>query len=522
MRNFRLLHMPQRTKVLRVVSILAVVMLFLPSAIHASNWLDDWLSSKTSTSPGTLEGQQRGYATGGAFSAHVAQSTNDAVISVSAPRLSVGCGGIDFNMGSLSWLKAGQLEKKLQGILTNAAFLAFDMALDTLCPKCSALMKAAESLSSSLNGKAINDCAAAKGLVTTVAPMAEAAAGSLLTSSTETANNTGYSGGNQTWTDLTSAINPSNAQLPDSTAISTWWNGLQPPAGGTGGYGLNNPAYTSGCTGIYATIFGNGLPASLMSQVASQLGFPDGYAGLMAGLVGDVSIKEDMSSSYTPSCAQNANVKLDEMIAAPKWWAKDPSNSDPNSACVQVNAIQSGPYAGQSLQQYVASTMTGIATSLQSYQPLTPDQYTFINSMPTAILYAMRMAVASGQVGTMVDSLSGLTAKVWLAQSLNDLMTRVAAVNRVASGAAIGLNNSSDTCNLKPLIAGKYIEHQEQLFKTASTLTVALDRSMQDSLNTFTAQFSIAQTLTNMNDQIKKQTANVFGPAIAARATRYF
>lgn len=66
-------------------------------------FLDDWLKDAHSTSGNVINGQSRGFASGGSFSMHV-PSHNDALISTSPPKFSVGCGGVDANLGSISWL----------------------------------------------------------------------------------------------------------------------------------------------------------------------------------------------------------------------------------------------------------------------------------------------------------------------------------------------------------------------------------------------------------------------------------
>jgi len=62
-------------------------------------------------------------------------------------------------------MDSSYLVNKLQGILSGAASVAFDMALKTLCEQCANTIKNFEALSDQLNSMQIDDCAVSKELV---------------------------------------------------------------------------------------------------------------------------------------------------------------------------------------------------------------------------------------------------------------------------------------------------------------------------------------------------------------------
>ena len=137
-----------------------LIALLLPS-VASSAWVDDWLQQQTTTSPSYFPGQQRGYYSGGSFNARW-PSTTDYPITIEPPRIKSGCGGIDVFMGGASFMNTDYLVDKLQGILTGAAAVAFDLALKTLCEQCSNTIKNFEAIADKLHSMQLEECAAAK------------------------------------------------------------------------------------------------------------------------------------------------------------------------------------------------------------------------------------------------------------------------------------------------------------------------------------------------------------------------
>lgn len=150
---------------MKVNILISIIMATFMLAGNASaEWVDDWLTQRTTTSPNYFSGQQRGYYSGGSFSARWPNSV-DYPITVEMPRIKSGCGGIDVFMGGFSFMNTDYLVDKLQGILSGTASVAFDLGLKTLCEQCSNTIKNFEALSDKLNSMQIDECAAAKELV---------------------------------------------------------------------------------------------------------------------------------------------------------------------------------------------------------------------------------------------------------------------------------------------------------------------------------------------------------------------
>ena len=71
-------------------------------------------------------------------------------ISVQAPRVSVGCGGIDAEFGGFAFLKEN-LVKLFQNITSVAPAFAFQFALKTLCSQCSATLQELQQIANQFN-----------------------------------------------------------------------------------------------------------------------------------------------------------------------------------------------------------------------------------------------------------------------------------------------------------------------------------------------------------------------------------
>lgn len=480
----------------RVLVPLIAAALFSQATAGNAGWMDDWYQSKTSTGPSYFEGQARGYVSGGSFSARWPSHT-DYPISASPPRLSIGCGGIDAFAGSISFLKPDMMVKKLQNILTNSAFLAFDMALDTLCPKCSALMKAAEDISNKLNAMSINDCNAAKGMVSGLRPLQEGVTAALWEDKGSEAMSKGF-------TDSLDSYKNMIPSMPTKDDINTWWNSQsgKPPTF------VDN---VSGCPGILAQLFPSDktqYPVSVMDTIGDTLGFPRAHVRMMEGLVGDILINDDQSVNYLDACAGNKALDLDSFINGVY------EEMDDSGECVLATSDQ------QALIQYVSTTMQSVADKLKTGTALSDTESAFITSVPVSVLYGLRVGIGSGQESMMISNLSQITAIAWMQRSLQDLLSRADSIMRIAAKANRNFSNGSDTCNLK-VAGGNFTESYKTMSQHVTDVISMLNEQSASSMKQFETSFAIAQNLKKLNDEIKNYTSQHFGPSVAARAMRY-
>ncbi len=157
----------------RICSILVMLSIITaPIGVYAdemSNYMIDTLNNLSNLTPHAYEGQQRGYFIGGSLSTRI---PNDVIqpFSYTPPQFHVGCNGIDVVMGGFSYLNFDYIVKKLQSILQAAPFLAFDIAIQTLCEQCRSAMNSAEHFSQLINKLNFSSCKSAEALVAALTP----------------------------------------------------------------------------------------------------------------------------------------------------------------------------------------------------------------------------------------------------------------------------------------------------------------------------------------------------------------
>lgn len=136
------------------------MLLLSTSQCFASEWFDSLMNQNVST-PAVYMSQQRGYFTAGGIQSRTPNSRLR-FVSVTPPKMTAGCGGIDMFWGGFTFLNPEYLIQAFQNILSHAPAFAFDLALKTLCESCSETMKALENIANKLNSMAGDECAIAK------------------------------------------------------------------------------------------------------------------------------------------------------------------------------------------------------------------------------------------------------------------------------------------------------------------------------------------------------------------------
>ena len=383
----------------RLILVASTVLLLLPLQLNAA-WVDDWLQQKTTTAPNYLQGQQRGYYSAGSFSARW-PNTATYPITVESPRVKGGCGGIDLFMGGFSFMDSSYLVNKLQGILSGAASVAFDMALKTLCEQCANTIKNFEALSDQLNSMQIDDCAASKELVGMVM------------------DENGFHSTEVMKERLGTAIKENKL----SQGIADMWhqaseqdkaNNNVPQAGD-----ISNAM--SGCNfELTSTFLASG---SLLDNVGSKMGVPANHIDLIRGLIGDVKLEGAVNAykvTYESPCSEN-NPDDIKSFANGDVYAKASGGN-----CHQITDTN------RDLNQYVASTLLTIANKVENKGTLTTTEQTFLATSPLAALPIIKTAVTTDMKAAVIGSLADITAKAYALQMLSDLYVRAEIVARKA------------------------------------------------------------------------------------------
>jgi len=132
---------------------------------YSESWVDEWFDAATYNGSESFEAQNRHFISGGSFSVRSRVKT-DYPITISTPKISSGCGGIDGFMGGFSFLDADYLVDKAQRMMQSAPYIAVDMALKTMSKEFSDTIKAGEDIISQLNGIQLNECTSMKPVIT--------------------------------------------------------------------------------------------------------------------------------------------------------------------------------------------------------------------------------------------------------------------------------------------------------------------------------------------------------------------
>jgi len=488
----------------RTIVAVSIAGLFSSATFVMAAWVDDWITQKTSSSPGYYQGQQRGYATMGGFNARW-QTGTDYPLSVNPPKFKAGCGGIDFFGGSISMLNMDMLVAKLQRILQNSAGIAFNMALETVCPKCANIMNVMEQMSNQLNGMGMNDCSIAKGLTVDIRDAGK----SVLKNINDTTIGEGVEkslsdGYEQAKRELTAANGTNVRGALDwlNTKMST------PP---------NKDPQKSACPVDGSDLFPQflwGNPVSVLDSIGTKLGLDSSYVSLMRGLVGDITVSsatEGYDISVIAGCSKN-NTKdgnLDiEAIKKGTIYAKAADGTC--SQIVDANA---------NLVTYVTTQMNNIETKMRSKATLTTSEEAFITQSPLPIAYALKMGIGSGQSGVIISNLSNITATAYAIASISDLSNSISTLMQIGDEQnAKKMKNSTD-CNLDVHLEGLK-ESSKELRGRINQLNVALGAKMQEQLSQYNNVATLVNQLQNLSNQLERDLALRYGPSVARRAIK--
>jgi len=81
-------------------------------------------------------------------------------VNIQIPRMSQGCGGIDYTMGGFSYLKPEYLIEKLKAMSAAAPAFVYQMAISSLCKDCQNILNELEKMSQMVNGMGLDSCTA--------------------------------------------------------------------------------------------------------------------------------------------------------------------------------------------------------------------------------------------------------------------------------------------------------------------------------------------------------------------------
>lgn len=121
------------------------------------------------TGPQVLTGQTGTTFAGGSLYMRAPQR-NYQLAHLALPSIRAGCGGIDLFAGSFSFMNAEQLTAMLRNLANNAIGVAFVLAMESMTPELTGVIKWAQDIANKVNSMNLTSCQMATGLVTAAWP----------------------------------------------------------------------------------------------------------------------------------------------------------------------------------------------------------------------------------------------------------------------------------------------------------------------------------------------------------------
>lgn len=118
----------------------------------------------STTSPGYYQTEARNAFVAGGFDVHFANNSFQ-LINITPPSFSAGCGGISMFFGGFSFISGAQFSALVQNILQAAIGYAIQLAIQTLCPACEAVLQVLQKAAQMANSLSNNTCQMAKDAV---------------------------------------------------------------------------------------------------------------------------------------------------------------------------------------------------------------------------------------------------------------------------------------------------------------------------------------------------------------------
>jgi conjugative transfer pilus assembly protein TraH len=478
-------------KIVSFVTIISLVGMLPGSGLFTgtagANWVDDWVSATAGGGPMYFEGQKRGYYSGGGFSARWG-STVDPLLTITAPKMKGGCGGIDMFLGGFSFMDFNYLVDKLQKILASVPAVAFDLALNVLCEPCSKAIKSFEAISDSLNGLQIDDCKAARGVTAKIMS-------SFVDDPSKKAD-----------------LEAIYADFKQSSGLSNLYKAVTEGTRAVGDQ-PNDLALTmalNGCPANLRQIFGTS--GYVLDKLQSRYGF-NGYADMLRGAVGDVRVEVSpdgrVKAAYVKPCDDNDLSNMRKFVTG-EFRIKTVAE-----VCVPL------PDANRDLVRYVSDRMTGIAASIRTKGAISAGDEAFINFTPVPMARILQMAVKSGQEASMIRSIAPFVATAYSYAMLTDFMGVVKGMMQYGQSVA---SSESDAGPMAPEYTCKVeLLHDAQnglreIYARAEQVEAGLKAEYLARANEYVVLQTAAKRFEEFDGLAYAQLSRLFGPSMARRA----
>ncbi|OGH01682.1 MAG: hypothetical protein A2600_09935 [Candidatus Lambdaproteobacteria bacterium RIFOXYD1_FULL_56_27] len=457
------------------------LMVLAPASLLAANFLQHWMDQvdqSSTTQPGYYQGSQYGYYNGGSVSRRLQMKTTP-LFTAQRPSISVGCGGIDMFWGSFGMVDPQYLQTRVQKILQAAPYAAFDLAMKVLCESCAGTIKDIDAALDRLNSLQLNECAASKALVATIAsPMApnnEAIANDINSFKVST-------GAQGTWRGATEKLDANGGQITTAEVDEL----------------------IAGCAQDVKDIFGQS--GSVLERVGLKLGYPTEHLDAVRAMFGDIIVIKNNGyvASYTPPCPDAEIPDLGKFVTG-GGVTQPLIGGVPTCQPMPTNS-------NQTLEAKMTQMLTSMKDSMAVKGDLAPSDRAAMRTSALPLQLLMKISLKTKTDDGMIAEFGALVAKEKVYLMLKDL-TLVAnqAFNTAtqAAGLAVGRKPSNgSTCQV--MVMGPAIAGFDKLHDSTQKASAAIHQQYQQAMKQSVDSLARLEKVRQQDESYGKEVKQAF------------
>jgi conjugative transfer pilus assembly protein TraH len=386
------------------ISAFSALSVFSTGAL-ATDWADDWLASASVSGPTSYNsGAGRSFVSAGNIQFR-ANSSISYPISMSAPRMKGGCGGVDMFLGGMSFMDVDMLVDKFEEMIQNGEVIAFQMAIKALSEKLGVTTESIQNVMDMLNGLQLDSCAMAKSAVTVLADSPTDIAGAA----------------KEVWGEISQG-----QELNLGAVKNAWEKGKNDESSkGVASPTTDIKKQIAACPAGIKDVLAN--DGSIVEKLANIYGMAP-YADFIRGYIGDVVTDHDAAAGNIPmakpisACPQNNNRGIDDLVYGRAFEKRAPVGindpySDPAAGCSQ-------PGAPTNLVDYSRTRLTQLSDLLkdpnQALLSGTPLS-NWANNAPMSVVAAMKLANDAGIEAEVITEMSETLAYAYAFRIFDDM-----------------------------------------------------------------------------------------------------
>jgi hypothetical protein len=256
---------------LMVACLFSMTQVVYAQSVTAANIFSSLGGDTTITQGGVIHSQARTiYSMGGGMASF--KGKNVSLLSADPPSFSAGCTGISWHFGGFAFISLDEIRQLVEAVAQASLGVVVDLAMQTLCPQCYAVMSKLRDLASMMRNAAANSCRIAE----MIGAEAEKGISSALGNQGLCGNTAASSGSSDSF--LGSLVDDTCSTLGDiNTGLSSISTGINSFFGGS----------STGSSGTTPTKEQLNMEGNQTYEELSALGYQDGFLkDIMLSLTG--------------------------------------------------------------------------------------------------------------------------------------------------------------------------------------------------------------------------------------------